>query len=399
MPTQASVSEALTDFPTVSFINKIIIDAVHKGASDIHFEPYEKNYRIRFRIDGILYEIEKPDILLASRLASRLKIMAGLDIAEKRLPQDGRFHHEHLSFRVSSCPTLFGEKIVLRILDPKQVVMGIEELGLEAVQKTVLLNSLSAHQGMILVTGPTGSGKTVTLYSALHRLNQAQKNISTAEDPVEIYLSGINQVQVNPKTGLTFATALRAFLRQDPDIMMVGEVRDQETADIAIKAAQTGHLVLSTLHTNSAVETVTRLVNMGIAPFNIATSLKLVIAQRLVRLLCVDCKVPYNYSQSLLKKAGLTETDLKNRVFYQAQGCKNCQEGFKGRIGIFEVLPLSEKISEAILQGGTSLDIAAMAQKEGFTTLYENGLEKVKQGLTSLEEIAPLQGDSQGDMQ
>ncbi len=340
------------DFPVVRFINKIILDAIRKRASDIHFEPYENIYRIRLRIDGILYQVAEPGAHLAPRLSTRLKIMAGLDISERRIPQDGRFTlnftaEKTISFRVSTCPTLLGEKIVLRILDSHNMKLDITELGFNEAQKKLFLDAIHRPQGMILVTGPTGSGKTVTLYTALSLLNSVQKNISTAEDPVEIHLPGINQVHINTKTGLTFSTALRAFLRQDPDIIMVGEIRDQETAEISIKAAQTGHLVLSTLHTNSAEATLTRLKNMGVESFNMTDSLNLIIAQRLVRRLCEHCKGAH---------------------------CAECQQGYKGRVGVFEFLPFNKDF-----------------KKEDFIPLYQDGLDKVKNGITTMEEINCLQ--------
>jgi type IV pilus assembly protein PilB len=385
------------DFPVVRFINKIILDSLARHASDIHFEPFENAYRIRLRIDGILHEVSQPDANLAPRLAARLKIMSGLDISERRIPQDGRFKlnlstGKSVGFRVNTCPTLFGEKIVLRILDPHAAKIGIDKLGFAAPQKKMFVDALDKTQGMILVTGPTGSGKTVTLYTALHYLNNSTKNISTAEDPVEIYLPGVNQVNINVKTGLDFAAALRAFLRQDPDIIMVGEIRDQETAEIAIKAAQTGHLVFSTLHTNSAAETLTRLANMGIAGFNIATTVNLVIAQRLVRCLCEQCKRPHTLDESMLLAHGFKIEDILSLKLFQAVGCNACNAGYKGRLGVFEVLRISPAISDLIMRHGTSIDIMQQALTEGMTTLRQDAVDKVRQGLTSLDEINRVLG-------
>ena len=384
----------IEDAPIVRFVNKIMLDAIRKAASDIHFEPYEKYYRIRLRIDGVLREIAQPPVQLATKLAARLKVMSRLDIAERRVPQDGRIKmrlskNRSIDFRVSSCPTLFGEKIVLRILDASTAMMGIDALGYEGFQKELYLKTLARPQGMILVTGPTGSGKTVSLYTGLSILNVEDTNISTAEDPAEIVLPGVNQVNVNPKVGLTFAAALRAFLRQDPDVIMVGEVRDLETAEIAIKAAQTGHLVLSTLHTNDAPQTLTRLVDMGVKPYAIATSVSLIIAQRLARRLCGNCKVPMDLPAEALLKEGFTEEQIKRMDFkvYKAVGCSQCTDGYKGRIGIYEVLPVTEAIGRIILEGGSAPHIRDQARKEGVWDLRSAGLKKVMDGLTSLEEV------------
>jgi type IV pilus assembly protein PilB len=381
-----------SEFPVVRFINKIILDSVNRGASDIHFEPYEVQYRIRARIDGQLYELATPDVALAPRLSARIKVMADLDISERRVPQDGRFkinlgNKKTIGFRVNTCPTLFGEKIVMRILDPSTVNVGVDGLGFEDDQKQTFLNAIEHHQGMILVTGPTGSGKTVTLYTALNLLNAPEKNISTAEDPVEIYLPGVNQVNVNTKTGLDFSTVLRAFLRQDPDIIMLGEIRDKETAEIGIKAAQTGHMVLSTLHTNSAAETLTRLENMGTAAYNIATTVTLVIAQRLVRRLCDHCKEPYSLNRAALVKQGFEANEAENLKLHKPVGCEKCNGGFKGRIGIFEMLEMKPEIQALIMDHGSSLDIHRRLEEEGMLTLREAGLNKVRNGMTSLDEI------------
>ncbi|MFZ2315047.1 MAG: type IV-A pilus assembly ATPase PilB [Gammaproteobacteria bacterium] len=379
--------------PVVNYVNRILLDAIEKKASDIHFEHYEDSYRIRFRQHGILSPINSPPpIKMANYLLARIKVMSDLDITEHRVPQDGRFklilsRKKAVDFRVSTCPTLFGEKIVLRILDTAQTLHGIEQLGMDDVQKAQFEKSLQYSQGMILVTGPTGSGKTVSLYSALHYLNSPEKNISTVEDPVEIPVAGINQVNINLKTGLTFSTALRSFLRQDPDIIMVGEVRDLETAEIAIKAAQTGHLVLSTLHTNSAPETVTRLMNMGIAPYNLAGSLKIVIAQRLVRVLCHLCKQKEIVSHELLLQEGFLKEELDTFDLYAPKGCDHCVHGFKGRVGIFEVMPISSTMTELILRGENALQLMAQAKSEGMSSLRESGLKKVKEGITSIAEL------------
>src|SRR5580692_8948489 len=381
------------DAPIVRFVNKLMLDAIRRGASDIHFEPFEKMFRVRFRMDGVLKEIAQPPVQLAQKLSARLKVMSRLDIAERRVPQDGRIKmklskNRAIDFRVSSCPTLFGEKIVLRILDPAQATLGIDSLGYEPFQKELYLKYLAKPQGMILVTGPTGSGKTVSLYTCLNILNREDTNISTAEDPAEINLPGVNQVNVNNKVGLTFASALRAFLRQDPDVVMVGEVRDLETAEIAIKAAQTGHLVLSTLHTNDAPQTLTRLVDMGVKPYAIATSVSLIIAQRLARKLCNNCKQPIDIPAEALKKEGFEAADIESgfRV-YRAVGCSQCTDGYKGRMGIYQVMPVTEQIGRIIMQGGGAMDINDQATKDGIWNLRRSGLQKVRDGVTSLEEI------------
>ncbi len=382
------------DAPIVRFVNKIMLDAIRKNASDIHFEPYEKYYRIRLRIDGVLREIAQPPVQLATKLAARLKVMSRLDIAERRVPQDGRIKmrlskNRSIDFRVSSCPTLFGEKIVLRILDASTAMMGIDALGYEGFQKDLYMKTLARPQGMILVTGPTGSGKTVSLYTGLAILNVEDTNISTAEDPAEIVLPGVNQVNVNPKVGLTFASALRAFLRQDPDVIMVGEVRDLETAEIAIKAAQTGHLVLSTLHTNDAPQTLTRLVDMGVKPYAIATSVSLIIAQRLARRLCPNCKVLLDLPADALLREGFTEEQVRMPDFklYKPVGCGQCTDGYKGRVGLYEVLPVTEAIGRIILEGGSAPHIRDQARKDGVWDLRTAGLKKVMDGLSSLEEV------------
>jgi type IV pilus assembly protein PilB len=380
------------DQPIIAFINKMLLDAIRKGASDLHFEPYEKIYRIRFRIDGILHEVANPPVALATRLSARLKVMSRLDIAEKRIPQDGRIKlklsaKKSVDFRVSTLPTLWGEKVVMRILDSDSAMLGIDILGYEEHQKKLYLDALAQPQGMILVTGPTGSGKTVSLYTGLAILNTSETNISTAEDPVEINLPGVNQVQVNPRAGLTFASALKAFLRQDPDVVMVGEVRDLETAEIAIKAAQTGHLVLSTLHTNSAPETLTRLLNMGVPSYNVASSVSLIIAQRLARRLCSQCKQQEVLPEQELLKQGFTPQQLPTVKVFKPVGCDHCTNGYKGRVGIYEVMPVSPKMADIIMQGGNSLDIANQAQLEGVNNLRQSGLIKAAAGLTSLAEI------------
>jgi type IV pilus assembly protein PilB len=383
------------DAPIVRFVNKVLLDAINKGASDIHFEPYEKTYRVRFRIDGILYEMATPPITLAQKITARLKVMSRLDISERRLPQDGHLkmklsRNRAIDFRVNSCPTVGGEKVVLRILDPAAAKLGIDALGYETFQKDLFLEAIHKPQGMVLVTGPTGSGKTVSLYTAINILNTAERNISTAEDPVELPLAGVNQVNVNPKTGLTFSEALKAFLRQDPDIIMVGEIRDLDTASIGVKAAQTGHLVLSTLHTNSAPETLTRMVNMGVEPFNLATSVVLIIAQRLARRLCDDCKKPMAQAppEEVLLQEGFLQEDLANLTIYEAIGCDKCTKGYKGRTGIYEVLKVTEGIGRIIMEGGNSIDISDYAQKnDNFQTLRRCGLKKVMEGVTSLEEV------------
>jgi len=381
------------DAPIVRFVNKVMLDAIRRGASDIHFEPYERAYRIRFRLDGILKEVAAPPVVLAGKLAARLKVMSRLDIAERRVPQDGRIKMKisksrAIDFRVSTCPTLFGEKVVMRILDPSSAMLGIDALGYEAFQKEFYLAALSRPHGMILVTGPTGSGKTVSLYTGLNILNVEDSNISTAEDPVEIMLSGVNQVNINPKVGLTFAGALRAFLRQDPDIIMVGEIRDLETAEIALKAAQTGHLVLSTLHTNDAPKTLTRLMDMGVKPYAIATSVSLIIAQRLARRLCSNCKTDLDIPAEALLKEGFGDDEIANGLqIFGPVGCTQCTDGYKGRVGIYEVMPLSEEIGRIIMEGGSAIAIAEQAAQEGIWNLRQSGLNKVRNGLTSLEEI------------
>jgi type IV pilus assembly protein PilB len=381
------------DAPIVRFVNKIMLDAIKKGASDIHFEPYEKAFRIRTRLDGVLKEVALPPVQLAVKIVARLKVMARLDIAERRVPQDGRIKmrlskNRAIDFRVSTCPTLFGEKVVARILDPSSAMLGIDALGYEPFQRELYLRYLAKPQGMILVTGPTGSGKTVSLYTGLNILNTEDCNISTAEDPAEINLPGINQVNVNPKVGLTFATALRAFLRQDPDVIMVGEVRDLETAEIALKASQTGHLVLSTLHTNDAPQTLTRLVDMGVKPYAIATSVSLIIAQRLARKLCVHCKESIDIPPEALRKEGFNEADITTGFqVYKAVGCPLCTDGYKGRMGLYQVMPVTETIGRIIMTGGSAMDINDQANKDGVWNLRRSGLEKVKLGLTSLEEI------------
>ena len=380
------------DAPVVRFVNKILLDAINGGASDIHFEPYEKTFRIRFRQDGMLHEVASPPINIASRLTARVKVMSRMNIAERRVPQDGRIKmvlskNRSIDFRVNTCPTLYGEKIVLRILDPTSAQLGIEALGFEEEQRTDFMKAIGKPYGMILVTGPTGSGKTVSLYTALNILNQPDINISTVEDPVEIQVPGINQVNMNTKTGLTFAEALRAFLRQDPDIVMVGEIRDLETAEIAVKAAQTGHLVLSTLHTNDAPQTLTRLANMGVPPFNIASSVLLIMAQRLARRLCEFCKTPDDVPKEALLEEGFKEDELNSLEVYKAVGCDRCTQGYKGRVGIFQVMPVSEEMGRMIMEGGTSIQLAQEAENEGVASLRESGLRKVKAGVISLEEL------------
>ena len=385
--------DEVDEAPIVRFVNKLMLDAIRRGASDIHFEPYEKIYRVRFRMDGVLKEIAQPPVALAQKLSARLKVMSRLDIAERRVPQDGRIKMKlsktrAIDFRVSTCPTLFGEKIVMRILDPSQAMLGIDSLGYEPFQRELYQKYLAKPQGMILVTGPTGSGKTVSLYTGLNILNREDTNISTAEDPAEINLPGVNQVNVNPKVGLTFAAAMRAFLRQDPDVIMVGEIRDLETAEIAIKAAQTGHLVLSTLHTNDAPQTLTRMVDMGVKPYAIATSVSLIIAQRLARRLCAQCKQPMDIPEEALLKEGFTHEDVKAGLrIFAPKGCSNCTDGYKGRVGIYQVLPITDAIARLILAGGSAPEIGDQAAKDGVWDLRRSGLEKVKSGLTSLEEI------------
>jgi type IV pilus assembly protein PilB len=387
----ASSSE-IDDAPVVRFLQKILTDAINMGASDLHFEPFEKFYRIRFRVDGVLREIAQPPLAIKEKLASRIKVISRLDISEKRVPQDGRMKlavsaTRSIDFRVSTLPTLFGEKIVMRILDGSQAQLGIDALGYDADQKALLLDAIQRPYGMVLVTGPTGSGKTVSLYTCLNLLNKPGINIATAEDPAEINLPGVNQVNINDRAGLTFPVALKAFLRQDPDIIMVGEIRDLETADIAIKAAQTGHMVFSTLHTNDAPSTLTRLLNMGVAPFNIASAVNLITAQRLARRLC-SCKQPVDYDTDTLLAAGFAEDDLGGWTAYQPGGCERCsQSGYKGRVGVYQVMPVTEAMEKIILAHGSALEIEAQAQRDGIRSLREAGLQKVKQGLTSLDEI------------
>jgi type IV pilus assembly protein PilB len=381
------------DAPVVRFVNKVLLGAIQRGASDIHFEPYEKLFRVRTRLDGVLSTVANPPVVLANKVCARLKVMSRMDIAERRVPQDGRIKmrlskNRAIDFRVNTCPTLFGEKIVLRILDAAQAKLGIDALGYEDRQKGLYLKHLGKPYGMILVTGPTGSGKTVSLYTGLNILNTEDRNISTAEDPAEINLPGINQVNVNPKVGLTFASSLKAFLRQDPDVIMVGEIRDLETAEIAIKAAQTGHLVLSTLHTNDAPRTLTRLVDMGVKPYAIATSVSLIIAQRLARRLCGNCKEAVDIPREALEKEGFSAADIeKGLTIFAPQGCKQCNEGYKGRVGIFQVMEVSEAMGRIIMEGGNAMQIAEQAAREGVIDLRQAGLNKVKEGVTSLVEI------------
>ncbi len=397
--TDAPTKNDANDAPVVKYVNKILVDAINKGASDIHFEPYEKRYRIRYRIDGVLMEVASPPISLSAKLTARVKVMSRMDIAERRVPQDGRIKlklskKRAIDFRVNSCPTLFGEKIVLRILDASSAKLGIDALGYEPEQKEKYMNALANPYGMILVTGPTGSGKTVSLYTGLNILNEPETNISTAEDPVEINLEGINQVNVNSKVGLTFAEALRAFLRQDPDIVMVGEIRDLETAEIAIKAAQTGHLVLSTLHTNDAPQTLTRLMNMGVPPFNIATSVSLIIAQRLGRRLCKNCKTVDDLPEEVLLEEGFTQEDLdEGFTLYKPVGCDQCAGGYKGRVGVYQVMTISEEMTRLIMTGANSIDLADQARKEGVDDLRRSALKKIKQGIIGLEEANRITKD------
>jgi len=385
--------DEIEDAPVVRFVNKVLLDAIRRGASDVHFEPYEKIFRVRTRLDGILSEVALPPVALANKVCARLKVMSRMDIAERRVPQDGRIKmrlskNRAIDFRVNTCPTLFGEKVVLRILDPSSAKMGIDALGYDDFQKAMYQKHLDKPYGMILVTGPTGSGKTVSLYTGLNILNTVDRNISTAEDPCEINLPGVNQVNVNPKVGLTFASALKAFLRQDPDVIMVGEIRDLETAEIAIKAAQTGHLVLSTLHTNDAPRTLTRLVDMGVKPYAIATSVSLIIAQRLARRLCDNCKEVRDVPHAALLKEGFEAQAIEAGVtIFGPVGCKSCNDGYKGRLGIFQVMEVSEKMGRIIMEGGNAMNIADQAVAEGVLDLRGAGLNKVKDGLTSLEEI------------
>lgn len=391
---ETKLSDSVDEAPVVKFVNKMLVDAIRMGASDLHFEPYEKSYRVRFRVDGVMQKMANPPVQLAGKIAARLKVMSQMDISERRVPQDGRIKlklskNKAIDFRVSCLPTLFGEKLVLRILDPSSAMLGIEALGYEVDQKEMFLEALHKPQGMLLITGPTGSGKTVSLYTGINILNTGETNISTAEDPVEINLDGINQVNVNPKVGLTFSSALKSFLRQDPDIVMVGEIRDLETAEIAIKAAQTGHMVLSTLHTNSAPETLTRLRNMGVASFNIATSVNLVIAQRLARRLCKNCKKPINLPRKSLLELGFADADLDNpdNIIYEPVGCSECRDGYKGRVGIYEVMKISPDISRIIMEDGNAIDIKDAALKNGFRDLRHSGILKVLQGVTTIQEM------------
>lgn len=383
------------DAPVVRFLNKMLLDAINMGASDLHFEPYEKFYRVRYRVDGILRDITQPPLAIKDKLASRIKVISSMDISEKRIPQDGRMKlvlskTRTIDFRVSTLPLIHGEKIVMRILDPTSATLGIEALGYEPIQKERLLHAVSRPYGLVLVTGPTGSGKTVSLYTCLNILNNPGVNIATAEDPCEIPLAGINQVNVNDKQGLTFAAALKSFLRQDPDIIMIGEIRDLETADMAIKAASTGHMVLSTLHTNDAPSTLTRLLNMGVAPYNIASAVSLITAQRLARRLCKSCKVPINVPKQALLDVGFIEEDFNEEwQLYGPKegGCEMCNNGYKGRVGIYQVMPVSEEMSRIIMSSGNAIDIADQAKKEGVNDLRRSGILKVIQGLTSIEEV------------
>lgn len=392
---EAELAQEVDDAPVVKFLQKILMDAINMGASDLHFEPYEKYYRIRFRIDGVLRDMAQPPLAIKDKLASRIKVISNLDISEKRIPQDGRMKlllskTRSIDFRVSTLPLIYGEKIVMRILDPTSATLGIEALGYEPEQKEALLKAIQRPYGLVLVTGPTGSGKTVSLYTCLNLLNDPGVNISTAEDPAEIPLAGINQVNVNDKQGLTFAAALKSFLRQDPDIIMIGEIRDLETADMAIKAASTGHMVLSTLHTNDAPTTLSRLMNMGVAPFNIASAVTLITAQRLARRLCKHCKVPLNVPKEALLSVGFKEADLDGSwQLYDAKagGCEHCNNGYKGRVGIYQVMPVSEAMARIIMANGNAMDIAVQAKLEGVKDLRDSGLLKVKQGLTSIEEV------------
>lgn len=386
------VSSDIDDAPIVRFVNKILLDAIKKGASDIHLEPYEKNFRIRYRSDGMLHEVASPPANISHRIISRIKVMSKMDIAERRVPQDGRIkmklsRNKAIDFRVSTCPTLFGEKVVLRILDPTSAQLGIEKLGFEPDQQQFFMDAIAKPYGMILVTGPTGSGKTVSLYTGLNILNTVDRNISTAEDPVEITVEGINQVNMNVKAGLTFEVALKAFLRQDPDIIMVGEIRDLETAEIAVKASQTGHMVLSTLHTNDAPQTLNRLLQMGIPAFNIVSSVLLIMAQRLARRLCEHCKTDSNYPENTLLEAGFKKEEIGTFTVYKAVGCDRCNGGYKGRVGIYQVMPISEQMRARILEGCNAMELAEQANSEGINDLRRSGLLKIIQGITSIEEI------------
>ena len=392
---ETEVTQEVDDAPVVKFLNKMLIDAINMGASDLHFEPYEKFYRVRYRVDGILKEITQPPLAIKDKLASRIKVISSMDISEKRIPQDGRMKlvlskTRTIDFRVSTLPLINGEKIVMRILDPSSATLGIEALGYEPIQKERLLSAVSRPYGLVLVTGPTGSGKTVSLYTCLNILNEPGVNIATAEDPCEIPLAGINQVNVNDKQGLTFSAALKSFLRQDPDIIMIGEIRDLETADMAIKAASTGHMVLSTLHTNDAPSTLTRLLNMGVAPFNIASAVSLITAQRLARRLCKNCKVPVDVPKEALLDVGFIEEDFKEdfQIYGPKEGgCELCNEGYKGRVGIYQVMPVTDAISRIIMSKGNAIDIADQAKKEGVNDLRRSGILKVMQGLTSVAEV------------
>ena len=391
----SSLNDQADDAPVVKFVNTILRDAVRKRASDIHFEPFEESFRVRFRIDGLLHEVAQPPLNLRGRIASRLKVMARMDISERRLPQDGTIKVQlddgaDIDFRVNSLPTVYGEKIVLRLLGSRSARLGIEQLGFSPDQRRLFEAALASPQGMILVTGPTGSGKTVTLYTGIHQLNAVERNICTAEDPVEIKLSGINQVNVAPRIGLDFANALRAFLRQDPDVVMVGEVRDRETAEIAIKAAQTGHLVLSTLHTNSAADTLSRLSNMGIEAFNIASAVSLIVAQRLARRLCSQCRSPVTLPVEVLVQRGLTHAEADTAQLYEAVGCRHCTQGYKGRVGLFEVVPVDQRMRRLILEGGSADDFDALARTQGYPNLRRSGLDRVLEGVTSLAEVCRI---------
>ena len=389
----SDVSESdIDDTPVVRFVNKVLLDAINSGTSDIHLEPYEKEFRVRFRQDGVLHEITSPPRSLAMRIIARLKVMSRMNIAERRVPQDGRIkmnlsRNRSIDFRVNTLPTLYGEKVVLRILDGGAAQIGVDALGFEEEQKALFIEAINKPYGMVLVTGPTGSGKTVSLYTGLNMLNTPDRNISTCEDPVEINLMGVNQVNVNTKAGLDFSVALRAFLRQDPDIIMVGEIRDLETAEIAVKAAQTGHLVLSTLHTNDAPQTLTRLANMGVPPYNIASAVHLIMAQRLARRLCNNCKKQVDIPDEALIKAGFSEEQLKDLTVYGAVGCDSCTHGYKGRVGIYQAMPVSEEMGRLIMEGGNSMQLAQQAHAEGVADLRESGLRKVAAGITSLEEV------------
>ena len=386
------LSQDIDEAPIVRFVNKILLDSIKRGVSDIHLEPFEKKFRIRFRGDGILSEVASPPVSIANRIISRIKVMSKMDISERRVPQDGRIKmkiskNRAIDFRVNTCPTLFGEKVVMRILDPTSAQLGIEKLGFEEIQRKYFLEAIHRPYGLVLVTGPTGSGKTVSLYTGLNILNSIERNISTAEDPVEITVEGINQVNVNPKAGLTFAEALKAFLRQDPDIIMVGEIRDLETASIAVKAAQTGHLVLSTLHTNDAPQTINRLLQMGIEPFNIVSAVNLIMAQRLARRLCEHCKKEADFPDNIWLSAGFPKEDIGTFKIYEPVGCEHCNNGYKGRVGIYQVMPFSEAMRALILRGGNAMEMAALSKSEGINDLRMSGLLKIRQGITSLEEI------------